>query len=69
MKIKEIRELSLKELKDLKHELKDEIFRMRLQQQGGQIEKPSQFPALRREIARIETVLAEKFRVSAPAAN
>ena len=69
MKIKEIRELSVKELGDRKHELKDEIFRMRLQQQGGQLEKPSQFPTLRREIARIETVLTEKFRVPAPAAT
>lgn len=69
MKTKEIRELSIKELATRKHELKDEMFRMRLQQQGGQLEKPSQFPALRREIARIETVLTEKSRVAAPAAS
>ncbi len=69
MKIKEIRELSVKELGARKHQLKDEIFRMRLQQQGGQLEKPSQLPVLRREIARIETVLTEKFRIAATAAK
>lgn len=60
MKIKEIRDLSREELKTRKRELKEEIFHLRLQQQGGQLEKPSQFRVLRREIARVETVLTIK---------
>lgn len=69
MKIIEIRQLSVKELGIRKHELRDEIFRMRLQQQGGQLDKPSQFPVLRREIARVETVLMEKSRATAAEAK
>ena len=60
MKNKEIRDLSRDELKTRKRELKEEIFHLRLQQQGGQLEKPSQLRVLRREIARVETVLTQK---------
>jgi len=69
MKNKEIRELSLQELAARKHELREESFHLRIQQQSGQIEKPSQIRAIRREIARIETVLTQKQKSqAAPAA-
>jgi len=64
MKINEIRELSLKELIDRKRELKEEAFNLRLQQQSGQLEKPSQLRELRREIARVETIATEKTRAN-----
>ena len=67
MKIKEIRELSVAELGARKREIKEEVFHLRMQQQGGQLEKPSQLTALRKEIARIETVLTQKSQ--APAAS
>jgi large subunit ribosomal protein L29 len=60
MKLKEIRELSVKELAARKRELKEEAFRLRLQQASGQLEKPSELRNLRREVARIETVLSER---------
>jgi large subunit ribosomal protein L29 len=60
MKLKEIRELSLQELAARKHELREESFHLRIQQQSGQLEKPSQLRAIRREIARLETVLNQK---------
>ena len=60
MKLKEIRELSREELDARKRELKQEIFHLRLQQQGGQLEKPSLLRSLRREIARVETIATEK---------
>jgi len=60
MKIKEIRELSREELESRKRELKQEIFHLRLQQQGGQLEKPSLLRSLRREIARVETIATQK---------
>ncbi|HWB61145.1 MAG TPA: 50S ribosomal protein L29 [Chthoniobacteraceae bacterium] len=60
MKIKEIKELTEKELASRKRELRQEIFHLHLQQQSGQLEKPSQIRALRREIARVETVLTQK---------
>jgi large subunit ribosomal protein L29 len=60
MKIKEIRELTPEELRVRKRELKEEIFHLRIQQQSGQLEKPSQLRTLRREIARLETVMTHK---------
>ncbi len=69
MKIKEIRDLNREELKTRKRELKEEIFHLRLQQQSGQLEKPSQIRVLRREIARVETVLTQKNAAPATAAK
>ncbi|MDQ3623680.1 MAG: 50S ribosomal protein L29 [Verrucomicrobiota bacterium] len=68
MKISEIRELSPAELQARKRELKEEVFHLRLQQQSGQLDKPSQLRTLRREIARLETVLTQtSAAASAPA--
>lgn len=60
MKIKEIKELSVEELQARKRELTKEGFNLRLQQQTGQLEKPSQLRSIRREIARIETVITQR---------
>jgi large subunit ribosomal protein L29 len=60
MKIKEIQELTAKELLARKRELKEEIFNLRIQQQSGQLEKPHLIRAARRNAARVETVLARK---------
>ena len=62
MKIAEIQELTAKELLSRKRELREEIFNLRVQQQAGQLEKPHMLHALRRNIARIETVLSKKTR-------
>ena len=59
MKIKEIREMSTDELLTRKRELRQESFHLRMQQQSGQLEKPSRLRLLRREVARIETVLTQ----------
>ena len=68
MKTKEILELSREELATRKRELREESFHLRIQQQSGQLEKPSQLRTIRREIARIETVLTQKTK-AAPAAT
>jgi large subunit ribosomal protein L29 len=60
MKIQEIQELTAKELLARKRELKEETFNLRIQQQSGQLEKPHLIRNARRNIARIETVLARK---------
>ena len=60
MTLDEIRELAPNELSSRKKELRQEIFHLRLQQQAGQLEKPHLLRSLRREIARIETVLTVK---------
>lgn len=62
MKIAEIKELTVKELLTRKRELREEIFNLRVQQQSGQLEKPHMLHHLRRNIAKLETVLSEKTR-------
>ena len=68
MKIKEIRELNPEELSKRKRELRMESFNLRLQQQSGQMEKPSRVKDIRKEVARIETILSEKTRQTAATA-
>ena len=60
MKIKDIRELSSDELSNRKRELRQESFHLRLQQQSGHVEKPSRLRDIRREVARIETVISQR---------
>jgi large subunit ribosomal protein L29 len=60
MKIAEIRELTIKELVARKREIRQEIFNLRIQQQAGQLEKPHMLRSLRRDAARVESVLMQK---------
>ncbi|MCX7634956.1 MAG: 50S ribosomal protein L29 [Syntrophales bacterium] len=60
MKIKEIREMSREELLQKNRDLKDELFRLRLRHFSGQLETPSNMKKIRRDIARIKTVLRER---------
>ena len=60
MKFKEISELSSDELLTKKRDLRQETLHLRLQQQSGQLEQPSRFRLLRREVARIETILTQR---------
>ena len=64
MTLDEIRELTPTELSSRKKELRQEIFHLRLQQQAGQLEKPHLLRSLRREIARLETVLTAKTKAT-----
>lgn len=58
MKIKELREKSADELKALRAELKHEALTLRIQQRGGQLENPARLTLIRKDIARIETLLS-----------
>ena len=60
MKIKEIIEMSTDELMTKRRDLRQESLHLRLQQQSGQWEQPSRLRLLRREVARIETVLSQR---------
>lgn len=62
MKIKEIRDLSADDLNTRRRELREEGFKLRMQQAGGQLEKPHLIRENRRLLAKIETVLTEKNR-------
>jgi large subunit ribosomal protein L29 len=60
MKIKEIVEMSTDELLTKRRDLHQETLHLRLQQQSGQLEQPSRLRLLRRDAARIETVLSQR---------
>jgi len=60
IKIDEIRQQTDAELVTLLDEVKDELFRLNLQQSLGQLEKPSRIRQLRRQVARFETVKSER---------
>ena len=60
MKMKELTELVMDELLTKRRDLRQESLHLRLQQQSGQLEQPSRLRLLRRDIARIETVLSNR---------
>ena len=60
MKIKEFKNLSEDELLKKEKEFKKELFEASYQRQMGRAEKPAQFSLLRRNIARILTILNER---------
>jgi large subunit ribosomal protein L29 len=60
MKTKEIIESSTDELLTKRRDLRQERLHLRLQQQSGQLEQPSRLRLLRRDVARIETVLSRR---------
>jgi large subunit ribosomal protein L29 len=65
MKMKEITELSTDELLTKRRDLRQESLHLRLQQQSGQLEQPSRLRLLRRDIARLETVLSQRSKQTA----
>jgi len=65
MKFKEIQEMSTDELLTKKRDLRQESLHLRLQQQSGQLEQPSRMRLLRRDVARVETVLTERDKAAA----
>jgi len=60
MKIGEIRELSDDELRGREKDLDDQMFRLRIQKSMGQLEAPAKVRLLRKDLARIKTILREK---------
>jgi large subunit ribosomal protein L29 len=60
LKVVELRDLSKQELKEKLEDLKKSLFQMRTQGATGRIEKPGRIKQMRRDIARLLTVLKEK---------
>ncbi len=60
MKAEELRKMSPNELNEELLELRKKQFNLRMQKGSGQLMKPSDIRAARRDIARIKTVLVEK---------
>jgi large subunit ribosomal protein L29 len=62
MKAAEIRELTLDDLRARVKDLEDQTFRLRIQKSMGQLEAPARVREVRRDLARIKTILREKER-------
>ena len=60
MKPKEIREKTQQELAQKLLSLKQELFNLKYQSNTGRLEKPSQIRNIKKDIARINTVIKEK---------
>ena len=60
MKAAELRDLGADELGVRERDLTDQLFRMRIQKSMGQLEAPAKVRDLRRDLARIKTILREK---------
>jgi large subunit ribosomal protein L29 len=60
MKATELRQKTKDELNSLLLDLARERFNLRMQKSTGQLSKPSEVKRVRREMARIQTVLNEK---------
>ena len=58
--LSELRGLGVTDLEQRANELDDKVFRLRLQRSMGQAESGNRIRPLRRELARIKTVLREK---------
>jgi large subunit ribosomal protein L29 len=60
MKVTDFRELAADELRQREKDLDDQLFRLRIQKSMGQLEAAYKLKAVRRDLARVKTVLTEK---------
>ena len=58
--IKEIRGLSVEKLEEKLQDLKKDLFMLRMQHATNQLENPMQIAAVKKDIARIKTIIREK---------
>ena len=59
MKTSEIRKMSADEINKKIAEIKNELFELRMKQATGTLDKPHKINALRKDVARLKTVLTE----------
>ena len=60
MKAAELRALVADELNAKVRDLSDQLFRLRIQKSMGQLEAPAKVKSVRRDLARVKTVLQQK---------
>ena len=58
--IKEVRALSVEKLAEKLQELKKDLFMLRMQHATNQLDNPMQIAAVKKDIARIKTIIREK---------
>ena len=56
----ELRDLDVEELRRRDKDLEDQIFRLRMQKSMGQLDAPIKIRSVRRDRARVQTILREK---------
>ena len=60
MKVAEFRDFGVDELRQREKDLDDQLFRLRIQKSMGQLEAPAKVRTVRRDLAKIKTILREK---------
>ena len=60
MKMEELRKLSTEELQNKIKENKEELFNLRFQQATGNLEKPVRLRELRKQVAKMKTIIRER---------
>ncbi len=65
MKVKEIREMQLEQLRSKLSDTREELMKLRFQQVTGQLTDSSRLRILRRDIARMETILNQSLQSAA----
>ena len=60
MKASQLRDSTVEELRDKETELSEQLFALRLQKVTGQLEKPARVRQVRKDLARVLTILREK---------
>ena len=60
MKARELREMSEAELRQKEKEFTEEIFNLKFQHATGQLENTQRLPQVRKELARVKTILRQK---------
>ncbi len=60
MKASQMRDQTLEELQDKERDLSEQLFALRLQKVTGQLEKPARVRQVRKDLARVLTILREK---------
>jgi large subunit ribosomal protein L29 len=60
MKVAEFRDLTPDELRQREKDMDDQLFRLRIQKSMGQVEAANKLKGIRRDLARVKTVLREK---------
>jgi large subunit ribosomal protein L29 len=58
--ISELRDLGVDELRQREKDLDDQLFRLRIQKSMGQLEAPQKVRIVRRDLARVKTLLRQK---------
>lgn len=63
MKKTDFANMSSQELLEKETEIKKQLFKLNYERHSGRVEKPHQFSFLRKDVARIKTVLAKKDKI------